>query len=146
MLTLGPVSSLFDFLTFGLLLAFGAGEALFQTSWFIESLATQVLVIFIIRPRRNPLRSRPHPLLVVTSVAVVAAGILLPYSAIGRWFGFVPPPAAFLLALGGMVACYLLLAEGVKRWFYRRQPPRSVMRGSVLRPQLPLISRSGDGH
>ncbi len=60
MLVLGPVSSLFDFLTFGLLLlVFGAGQALFQTGWFIESLATQVLVIFVIRTRRNPLRSRP---------------------------------------------------------------------------------------
>jgi P-type Mg2+ transporter len=142
MLTLGPVSSIFDFLTFGLLLlVFGASEALFQTGWFIESLATQVLVIFVIRTRRNPLRSRPHPLLAVTSVAVVAAGVLLPYSAVGRWFGFVPPPSVFLLALGGMVACYLLLAEGVKRWFYRSQPPRGVMRASVLRPQLPLIGR-----
>ena len=64
MLVLGPVSSLFDFLTFGLLLlVFGAGQALFQTGWFIESLATQVLVIFVIRTRRNPLRSRPSPYL-----------------------------------------------------------------------------------
>ena len=70
MLVLGPVSSVFDFLTFGLLLlVFHANEALFQTGWFIESLATQVLVIFVLRTRRNPLRSRPHPLLVTTSVS-----------------------------------------------------------------------------
>ena len=69
MLVLGPVSSLFDFLTFGLLLlVFGAGQALFQTGWFIESLATQVLVIFVIRTRRNPLRSRPSPYLVMAAL------------------------------------------------------------------------------
>jgi Mg2+-importing ATPase len=72
MLVMGPVSSIFDFLTFGLLLlVFHANEALFQTGWFIESLATQVLVIFVLRTRRNPLKSRPHPLLAATSVAVV---------------------------------------------------------------------------
>src|SRR3984893_7056085 len=72
MLVMGPVSSVFDFLTFALLLlVFHAGEALFQTGWFIESLATQVMVIFVLRTRRNPLRSRPHPLLATASVAVM---------------------------------------------------------------------------
>jgi Mg2+-importing ATPase len=133
MLVLGSVSSVFDFLTFGLLLwVFNATEALFQTGWFIESLATQVLVIFVIRTRRNPLRSRPNPLLAVTSLAVVTAGILLPYSAIGQWFGFVPLPPAFLVALGAMVICYLLLAEGVKRWFYHHYPPRGVTRSPIV--------------
>jgi P-type Mg2+ transporter len=113
------VSSIFDFLTFGLLLwVFNATEALFQTGWFMESLATQVLVIFVIRTRGNPLRSRPNPLLAATSLAIAAVGIALPYSAIGRWFGFVPLPPTFLAALGAMVVCYLVLAEGVKRWFY----------------------------
>ncbi|MGZ5803601.1 MAG: cation transporting ATPase C-terminal domain-containing protein, partial [Xanthobacteraceae bacterium] len=140
MLVLGSVSSLFDFLTFGLLLwVFKANEALFQTGWFIESLATQVLVIFIIRTRRNPLRSRPNPLLAATSIGVVILGIALPYSALGRWFGFVPLPPSFLAALAGMVVCYLLLAEGVKRWFYRRFPPHGVVRSPIIRPQLPLI-------
>src|SRR5262249_55768467 len=97
MLVLGPVSSIFDFLTFSLLLlVFRAGEPLFQTGWFIESLATQVLVIFVLRTRRNPLRSRPHPLLAITSVTVVAAAVLLPFTALGQWFGFTPPPATFL--------------------------------------------------
>jgi Mg2+-importing ATPase len=143
MFVLGPVSSVFDFLTIGLLLlVFRASEPLFQTSWFIESLATQVLVIFIIRTRRNPLRSRPNPLLVATSLAVVAAGILLPYTTLGRWFGFVPPPPAFLLALGAMVVCYLLLAQGVKNWFYRRHPSHGAIRAPVMRPRLPLVGRS----
>ncbi|MGC1793825.1 MAG: magnesium-translocating P-type ATPase, partial [Pseudolabrys sp.] len=139
MLVLGSVSSIFDFLTFGLLLwVFNATETLFQTGWFMESLATQVLVIFVIRTRGSPLRSRPNPLLAGTSLIVAAVGVLLPYTAIGRWFGFVPLPLTFLAALGSMVVCYLVLAEGVKRWFYRRFPPHGVMRSPILRSQFPL--------
>ena len=139
MLVLGSVSSIFDFLTFGLLLwVFNATETLFQTGWFMESLATQVLVIFVIRTRGSPLRSRPNPLLAGTSLIVAAVGVLLPYTAIGRWFGFVPLPLTFLAALGAMVVCYLVLAEGVKRWFYRRFPPHGVMRSPILRWQFPL--------
>jgi Mg2+-importing ATPase len=139
MLVLGPVSSLFDFLTFGLLIwVFRANEALFQTGWFVESLATQVLVIFVIRTRRYPFKSRPHPLLIVTSLAVVAIAVALPYTSLGAWFGFAPLPLAFLAALAGMVAIYLVLAEFVKRWFYRRQPPIGVMRAPVMRSGLPL--------
>jgi Mg2+-importing ATPase len=142
MLALGPVSSIFDFLTFGvLLLVFEASEPLFQTGWFIESLATQVLVIFVIRTRGNPLQSRPSPQLAATSLAVVAIGILLPYTSVGRWFGFVALPPVFLLALAAMVICYLLLAEGVKRWFYRNHPPREVARASAMRSQLPMLGR-----
>ena len=139
MLVLGSVSSIFDFLTFGLLLwVFNATEALFQTGWFMESLATQVLVIFIIRTRGSPLRSPPNPVLAGTSLAVAAVGILLPYTAIGRWFGFVPLPLAFLAALGAMVVCYLVLAEGVKRWFYHRFPPHGVTHSPILRSQFPF--------
>ena len=86
MLVLGPVSSIFDFLTFYVMLrVFRAHEHLFQTGWFVESLATQVLVIFIIRTRGNPLRSRPSRLLTATSLTVVAAGRTAPRS---------PPSAA----------------------------------------------------
>jgi P-type Mg2+ transporter len=140
MLTLGPVSSIFDFLTFAvLLLIFQASEGLFQTGWFIESLATQVLVIFVIRTRGNPLRSRPSPQLAATSLAVVAIGILLPYTSVGRWVGFTALPPVFLLALAAMVISYLLLAESVKRWFYRHHPPREVAR--AVRSQLPMVGR-----
>ena len=139
MLVLGSVSSIFDFLTFGLLLwVFKATETLFQTGWFVESLATQVLVIFVIRTNSNPLRSRPNPVLAATSLAIVAVGIGLPYTAMGGWFGFVPLPLAFLAALCAMVVCYLVLAEGVKRWFYRRYPPHGVTRSPILRSQFPL--------
>jgi Mg2+-importing ATPase len=124
MLVLGPVSSLFDFLTFALLLlAFHAGPALFQTGWFIESLATQVMVIFVIRTRRNPWLSHPSPYLMTAALAVVASAFLLPFTTLGRWFGFVAPPAGLLVALLAMLLCYLGLAEIVKRWFYRRLAP-----------------------
>jgi Mg2+-importing ATPase len=121
MLVVGPVSSLFDFLTFYLLLAvFRADESLFQTGWFIESLATQVLVIFIIRTRLNPFRSRPHPWLAMTSLAVVLGAALLPLTPIGGYFGFVVPPGGFYGVLILVVGAYLVLVEWIKRVFYRR--------------------------
>ena len=118
MLTLGPVSSLFDFITFGLLLwIVHAGEALFQTGWFVISLASQVLVIFIIRSSKPPWQSRPHPALVASALSVVAVGIVLPFTPIGTWFGFVPLPFDVLLALAAVTVTYLLLAAVVKRRF-----------------------------
>ena len=123
MLALGSVSSIFDFLTFALLLrVFHASEALFQTGWFVESLSTQVLVIFVIRTRGTPFKSHPHPLLIASSLSMVCIAILLPYTFVGGWFGLVPPPTALLLALGGMAAVYLGIVEFVKRWFYLHHP------------------------
>ena len=120
MWVIGPVSSLFDFLTFYVLLVvLDADQALFQTGWFVESLASQVLVIFVIRTRRNPLASRPHPVLVATSLAVVLCAAALPYTALGDYFGFRPPPAEFFAILAGLVVAYLALVEATKRLFYR---------------------------
>jgi Mg2+-importing ATPase len=114
-----PLSSLFDFLTFALLVgAFGASEVLFHTGWFVESLMTQVLVIFVIRTRGNPFKSRPHPLLSAISLSVVAVAILLPFTPIGVWFGLVPLPFALLIALAAMTAVDLLAAARAKHWFY----------------------------
>jgi Mg2+-importing ATPase len=122
MLVVGPVSSAFDFLTFYVMLSvLQADEALFQTGWFVESLCTQVLVIFIIRTRGNPFKSRAHPVLVATSLAVVAIAAVLPYTPLGSYFGFVPPPAKFYFILAGMVGVYLLVVEMAKRGFYRWQ-------------------------
>jgi len=134
MLVIGPISSLFDFLTFYVMLVvLQADEKLFQTGWFVESLCTQVLVIFIIRTRGNSLKSRAHPLLTVTSLAVVTVAVLLPFTPIGTYFGFVPPPAQFYFILGAMVLVYLCIVELAKRAFYRwavvgRQPRRSASR------------------
>ncbi len=120
MLVIGPVSSLFDFLTFYIMLVvLQADQRLFQTGWFVESLCTQVLVIFIIRTRGNPLKSRAHPLLTATSLGVVALAVLLPYTPLASHFGFVPPPAKFYFILGGLVLVYLLVVELAKQVFYR---------------------------
>ena len=120
MLIIGPISSLFDFLTFYvMLMVLEAGEKLFQTGWFVESLCTQVLVIFIIRTRGSPLRSRAHPALVITSLTIVSIAVLLPFTPIGAYFGFVPPPIEFYLILAAMVAVYLAIVEMVKHRFYR---------------------------
>jgi Mg2+-importing ATPase len=120
MLIVGPISSLFDFLMFYILLVvLNADEKLFQTGWFVESLCTQVLVIFIIRTRRNPLKSLPHPLLIATSMAVVGVAALLPFTPAGNYFGLVRPPATFYFLLAAMVLAYLLIAELAKELFYR---------------------------
>ncbi len=117
---IGPVSSLFDFLTFFVLLAvLKANEMLFQTGWFIESLATQVLVIFVIRTRRNPLSSRPHAALAATSLTVVIVALALPFTGLGHYFGFQAPPAEFLVILVALVVVYLGIVEAAKRIFYR---------------------------
>lgn len=121
MLTLGPVSSLFDFLTFYVMLAmFQADEALFHTGWFVESIATQVLVIFIIRTRGNPLASRPNRWLVILSLAVVAMAALLPWLPFAGHLGFVPPPASFYAAVAAIAAGYLACVYVARQWFYRR--------------------------
>ncbi len=121
MLTVGPVSSIFDFLTFYVMLAlFHANELLFHTGWFVESMATQVLVIFIIRTRRNPFKSRPNRWLVAFSLAVATIAAMLPFTPMAGYLGFVPLPPLFLLILLCMVIIYLMAVEGVKRWFFRR--------------------------
>ena len=120
MFTIGPVSSLFDFITFAVLLkVFDASEALFQTGWFVESLCTQVLVIFVIRTRGNPLRSRPHPMLTATSLGIVALAMALPFTPLAGVFGFTPLPAGFYAALTVMVLVYLLLVMVVRRQLER---------------------------
>jgi Mg2+-importing ATPase len=120
MLVFGPVSSIFDFLTFyALLHLFGAGEALFQTGWFIESITTQVLVVFAIRTRRRFFQSKPHRFLVAMALGAVAVAVALPLLPIGRWFGFVAPPPLFFVYLIGATAAYLVLVEIVKSVFYR---------------------------
>jgi Mg2+-importing ATPase len=126
MLIFGPVSSVFDFLTFyALLTFFGAGEALFQTGWFMESMATQVLVVFAIRTRRLFFRSRPNSFLVAMALGVVAVAIALPLLPVGHWFGFVPPPPLFFAYLVGATLAYLGLVEIVKVFFYRAMAARS---------------------
>ena len=123
MFVFGPLSSLFDFLTFALLLwVFRADESQFHTGWFVESLATQTLVIFIIRTA-DLLRDPPHPALVATTLLAFAIATLLPYSPVAPWLGFTPLPAAVLGALATLTFAYLLVVYGVKQRFFRRCGP-----------------------
>ena len=125
MLLFGPVSSLFDFVTFGVMLGpLHADATLFRSGWFIESLATQTLIIFAIRTRRVPFfRSRPSWQLVAAALTVVAIGIALPMSPLAHVLGFSGPPMIFYLALIGMVIAYLVLIEMAKKLFYAPHPP-----------------------
>jgi Mg2+-importing ATPase len=123
MLLTGPLSSVFDFATFAVMLwVFDAGPALFRTGWFVESLATQTLVIFVIRTADRPWRSRPSRGLAWGVSACAVAGALLPFTPLAPWLGFTPLPPLFFGFLLAMVVAYLALMEAVKRWFYRRYP------------------------
>ena len=122
MLIFGPISSIFDFLTFGLLLlVLGQNEKAFHTGWFIESLFTQILVVLVIRTRRSPFwLSRPSRPLLGAIVAALAAAVIIPLSPLGDVLGFSPLPLAFWLLLVVVVAAYLALVELAKRRFEPR--------------------------
>jgi Mg2+-importing ATPase len=126
----GPISSLFDFLTFAVMRnVFDAGPSLFRSGWFVESLATQSLVIFVIRTRRVPFtRSRPGPLVVAGTATVVLIAALLPGSPVADTLGFESLPLGFFAVLAAMVVVYLVLAEAGTYVFFRR------MVGTVSRP------------
>jgi Mg2+-importing ATPase len=112
---MGPLSSVFDLLTFAALLwLFRASPAEFQTAWFLESMATQILVIFIVRTNGRPWRNLPSPALAASSLIALIAAIILPFTPLGTWFGFVAPPAIVLAAIGIIVIVYLVAAEFLK--------------------------------
>jgi P-type Mg2+ transporter len=116
MLLIGPISSIYDFLTFYVLLKiFHSPEALFHTGWFVESLATQTLVLFVIRTAGPPWSNRPSFPLMTTTILVVLIGGLLPFSPLAQPLGFVPLPCAFFIFLAGATITYLLLVELAKR-------------------------------
>ncbi|MGZ6387797.1 MAG: magnesium-translocating P-type ATPase [Ktedonobacterales bacterium] len=122
MIYIGPISSIYDFLTFWAMLSlFHASQELFHTGWFVESLATQTLVIFIIRTAGNPLKSRPSRPLAITTIAIVLIGVLLPYTPLAYALGFVPLPIGYFIFLLGTVLTYLLLVEVVKRRLMRQR-------------------------
>ncbi len=120
MISFGPISSLFDFPTFGVMLwVFHATRSLFQTGWFVESLATQTLVIFVIRTRRVPFfHSPPGRVLAFASVAAVVIGAILPVTPAAALFGFRPLPPGFFVVVALMVAVYLALVELAKAIFF----------------------------
>jgi Mg2+-importing ATPase len=122
MLVFGPASSVFDFATFFLLLGvLHADAGLFRSGWFVESLATQTLVIFAIRTRRVPfLRSRPSGALVASALVCVAIGVVLPMSPLAGVLGFAPLPPLYFVLLGVMVVLYFGLVELTKTWLFSR--------------------------
>ncbi|MGA2990203.1 MAG: HAD-IC family P-type ATPase, partial [Candidatus Korobacteraceae bacterium] len=123
MMIIGPISSIYDFLTFGILLwVFHASTnaPLFHTGWFVESLVTQTLVVLVIRTAANPLKSRPSLALLISVLAIVTIAAVLPYTVVGRLLQFTPLPLSLLGALAFLAVTYLLLVQGVKSWFYRR--------------------------
>ncbi|MGZ3672214.1 MAG: magnesium-translocating P-type ATPase, partial [Bdellovibrionota bacterium] len=116
MLFIGPISSVYDLLTFYVLLrVFRAPEALFHTGWFVESLITQTVVIFSIRTFGSPFKSRPSGFLAATVLGVTLVGMLLPISPFAKALGFVPLPVTFFAFLGVVTVTYLSLVELVKR-------------------------------
>lgn len=126
MVLIGPVSSLFDFVTFGVLwFVFQAStkgtQDLFHTGWFLESLCTQTLVIHVIRTGKIPfIESKPSKFLIFTSLLIIAVGIIIPLSPLGELFGFVAPPPLYFLALFIIVLVYLFMVQMVKKWFIKK--------------------------
>ena len=124
MVLIGPISSIFDFATFFVLIRFFGGwsnAALFQSGWFVESLLTQTLIIHIIRTPKVPfVQSRASATLMATTVSICALGIALPFTWIGKALGFVALPGPFFPVLLCFLLGYALLAHCAKVWFVRR--------------------------
>ncbi len=123
MTIIGPISSIYDFLTFGILLWFfnaATHPSLFHTAWFVESLATQTLVVFVIRTAGSPFQSRPSKQLLLAVVSVVAIAAVLPFTPLGKVLAFVPLPFSLLAVIALLAATYLLVVHLVKGWFYRK--------------------------
>jgi P-type Mg2+ transporter len=121
MVFIGPISSIFDFLTFYVLLHyFHAHESLFHTGWFVESLATQTLVLFVIRTMGNPFRSRPSRSLAVTTLVIVAIGAVLPATPVATFLGFTRLPVSYFAFLIPATLTYLMMVDVAKRQLVRR--------------------------
>lgn len=121
MVLFGLVSSIFDFLTFGVLLfIFRASPEEFRTGWFIESLLTELVIALVVRTRVLFFRSRPGKLLLISTLIIVAITLVLPYVPFNFLFGFIPLPASLMLTMLGLTALYVLVTEIAKRYFYSR--------------------------
>jgi len=141
-LIMGPLSSLFDMATFALLYwGFGAAVGVFQTAWFIESIVTQILVIFIIRTAKPLWASRPDPVLVATSLGSLAVALLLALTPVGGYVGFVAVPLPILAVVAGVSIAYLAAAEGLKRIamhpYGRGLPGQRMLSGQGTRTAAP---------
>ncbi|MEW6086714.1 MAG: magnesium-translocating P-type ATPase [bacterium] len=128
MIIIGPISSIFDFITFGALWflfheKFDAGyfQTIFHTGWFMESLCTQTLVIHIIRTGKIPfVESKPSKFLIFSSILIITVGFMIPLSPLGKYFRFAVPPVSYFAALAAIVIAYLFMVYQVNRWFIKR--------------------------
>jgi Mg2+-importing ATPase len=121
MLVFGPLSTLFDFATFGVLLwLMKANQPTFQTGWFIESILSAGVVVFALRTRLPFTRSRPSRAMLALTLLVMAIALTLPYTPLAKLLGFTPLSITYLVVIFGIVALYFLSAELTKRWFYRK--------------------------
>jgi Mg2+-importing ATPase len=134
---IGPMSSIFDYATFFLMLYFFGCisftspsaspemkkyyEALFHTGWFVESILTQTLIVHVIRTRKIPfIQSRASPIMLFFTLLVMAIGAVLPYSPIAGFLGFVPLPAIYWAWIAGFLVLYCMLTHTVKNWFFKK--------------------------
>jgi len=133
----GPISSIFDFTTFFVMLAIlHASHAEFRSGWFVESLATQTLVVFLIRTRRVPfIRSRPSAAMIVTPITCAVIGAVLPFTPLAHFLGFTALPVSFFLILVGMIVTYLVLVEAAKSRFYAAHPHPHTPRPTLTAEQ-----------
>ncbi len=121
MLAFGALSSVFDYLTFGaLLLILHATPDQFRTGWFMESVISASMIVLVIRTRNSAFTSKPGRYLLIATLVTGGVTLILPFTALGRLFGFQPLPIAFLFMLAAIVALYITAAEGLKRIFYQR--------------------------
>jgi Mg2+-importing ATPase len=126
---MGPLSSVFDLATFGVLyLGFQVTPEAFRTGWFLESIATQTLVVFLIRTSGRPWRDLPNPVLALSTLGALAVALAIPFSPLGALFGFQIPATPVMLVLAGIVAAYLTCAEILKPLAIRKlaAPPRAL--------------------
>jgi Mg2+-importing ATPase len=120
MVEFGALSSVFDVLTFGTLLAiFQVTPDLFRTSWFVESLLTELVVALVMRTRRPFFRSRPGRLLLVSTLALIVVAFAIPYAPFATVFGFVPLPPALVGTIAAITVLYVAATELQKKWFFR---------------------------
>jgi Mg2+-importing ATPase len=121
MLVFGAISSVFDFITFGLLFfVLRLQEGQFQTGWFLESIATQVFVVYVIRTKKIPfLQSMPSKFLMFNTVLIISAALLIPVSPLASIFGFKALNVKIILSIFLIVSTYLICTEFVKRAFYK---------------------------
>lgn len=124
MLVFGLLSSVFDYLTFGMLLfLFKANESLFQTGWFTESIISACCIVFVMRTQRRFTKSRPAKGMLIATLSVIVATLALPYTPLGGMLHFTPLPPLMIAMIFGMVALYLLTGEILKHWFYKKNQP-----------------------